>query len=383
MRGHIRNRGNKWAAVFDAPPDESGKRKRRWLSGFETRKAAEATLSDALARLQTGAYTGPTKETAAIFTRRWLQSAKASVRPWTWATYETLVEKHIVPAFGSTLLLKLRPAQLNSVYAGLLESGRCDGKGGLSPRTVGHIHGVIRLALGQGVRWQELARNPGDLANPPRKKRTAMRAWSIEEVGVFLDSVREDRMYAAYVLLLTTGLRRGELIGLAWRDLDLAEAALQVRQTVIIVNFRIQRSQPKTDAGRRSVALDPGTVEVLRAHRARQLAERFALGLGRPGPDDFVFAAPTGEPLHPGLFSDGFDRRVRAAGVPRIMIHGMRHTSAPLALAVGIHPKVVQERLGHSSIAITLDLYSHSVPGMDAVAASKISALVFSSAAAR
>lgn len=381
MRGHIRRRGNKWAAVFDAPPDESRKRKRRWLSGFTTRKAAEAALSEALARLQTGAYTGPTKETIAMFMRRWLQSAKASVRPSTWATYETLVEKQILPVLGSTPLLKLTPAQLNSFYGGLLESGRRDGKGGLSRRTVGHIHGVIRLALGQGVRWQDLARNVADQANPPRKAKRAMRVWSSEEVGVFLDSVREDRLYAVYVLALTSGLRRGELLGLAWRDLDLTAARLQVRQTMITVNFKAQRSEPKTDAGRRSVELDPGTVAVLKVLRSRQLEERFALGLGRPCPDDFVFAAPTGEALHPGLFSDAFDRRVKAAGLPRIRFHDLRHTMATLALAAGVHPKIVQERLGHSSIAITLDLYSHSVPGMQADAASKISALVFSSAA--
>ena len=131
-----------------------------------------------------------------------------------------------------------------------------------------------------------------------------------------------------------------------------------------------------TDAGRRSVDLDPATVDVLRGHRARQLEERLSFGLGRPEPDGFVFTAPTGEALHPGLVSRAFDRLVKGGGLPRITFHGLRHTSATLALAAGVHPKVVQERLGHSSIGITLDLYSHSVPGMQAEAASQVAALV-------
>ena len=377
MRGHITKRGRKWACVFDAPPDGSGKRKRRWLSGFTTRKAAEAALSDALASLQRGAYTEPTKETVATFMRRWLQSAKASVRPATWATYETLAEKHIIRELGGVLLQQLSVPQLNTFYADLLDHGRRDGKGGLSPRTVHHDHAVIHCALDAAVRWQLLARNVADQADPPRGAKKPMRVWSSEEVGAFLAHVGADRLYGTYVLALTTGLRRSELLGLAWRDLDLDGARLQVRQTMISVNFKAQLSEPKTDAGRRAVDLDPGTVGILRSHRARQLEERIALGLGRPAPDDFVFAAPTGEPLHPALFSDAFERHVKASGLPLIPFHSVRHTSATLALAAGVHPKIVQERLGHSSISVTLDLYSHSVPGMQAEAAVKIAAGVF------
>ena len=382
MRGHITKRGRKWACVFDAPPDGSGKRKRRWLSGFTTRKAAEAALSDALASMQKGAYTEPTKETVATFMRRWLQSAKASVRPATWATYETLAEKHIIRALGAVLLQQLSVPQLNTFYADLLETGRRDGKGGLSPRTVHHIHAVIRRALGAAVRWQLLARNVADLADPPQGAKTSMRVWSSAEVAAFLASVREDRLYGVYVLALTTGMRRSELLGLVWRDVDFDAARLQVRQTLISVNFKAQLSEPKTDAGRRAIDLDPGTVGAIRTHRSHQLEERFALGLGRPGPDDFVFTAPTGEALHPALFSDAFERHVKASGLPLIPFHSVRHTSATLALAAGVHPKVVQERLGHASVAITLDLYSHSVPSLQIDAAAKMGELLFASGGA-
>jgi integrase len=146
------------------------------------------------------------------------------------------------------------------------------------------------------------------------------------------------------------------LLGLAWRDIELDAGWLHVRQTIISVNFKITISTPKTAAGRRSVALDAGTVEFMRDYRLRQLRERHQLGLGAAQPDDLVFSTIEGNPLHPGLFTDNFDRRVKAAGVPRIRFHDVRHTFATLALSAGIHPKVVQERLGHSSVGITLDL---------------------------
>ena len=379
MRGHIRRRGKTWSIVVDIGRDENGKRQQRWHAGFRTEREAEAKLPEILTQLQRGSYVEPTKKTMTIFMREWLESARSNTRSSTWSTYQTLTEKHIIPALGSWQIQRLTAAKLDAFYGELLTSGRRSGKGGLSPRTVGHIHGVIRLALSQAVRWQLLTRNVADDANPPRKKQTTMRTWSPEEVRTFLNHVHDDRNYAAYVLALTTGLRRGEILGLAWRDVDLDAGWLNVRQTVVSVNFKVQLSTPKTAAGRRSVALDAGTVQVLRDHRLRQLKERVDLGLDNVKPDDFVFSQPDGSPIHPGLFSDAFDRRVKAAKLLRIRFHDLRHTSATLALAAGIHPKVVQERLGHASISITLDLYSHSVPSLQEDAATKVGGLILQS----
>jgi integrase len=186
-------------------------------------------------------------------------------------------------------------------------------------------------------------------------------------------------MSAAYVLAATTGLRRGELLGLRWRDLDLGAGRLSVTQTLVSVNYAVSFSTPKTAAGRRSVALDPATVAALRAHRVAVLEERLSLGLGAPTEDALAFTAIDGTPLHPGQFSDRFDRLVKAAGVPRIRFHDLRHTHATLALRAGVHPKVVSERLGHSTISVTLDTYSHAIPAMQEEAAAKVAALVFGS----
>jgi integrase len=364
--------------VVDIGQDEKGRRRQRWQSGFETRRDAQKALTDILNRMQTGAYVEPSKRTVALFMREWLESMRATVRPSTWAAYKMLTEVHIIPALGMTPLQRLTTAQLNGLYADLLEKGRRDGKGGLSPRTVAYVHATVRKALAEAVRWQLLTRNIADQATPPRQQPNGgLRTWSADELRAFLAHVDGDRLYGAYVLAATTGLRRGELLGLQWRSLDLKAGRLAVTQTLISVNYAVSFSTPKTAHGRRSVALDPVTIAILRGHRARLLEERLSLGLGSPKDDDLVFTAIDGSPLHPGQFSDRFDRLVKAAGVPRINFHGLRHTHATLALAAGVHPKVVSERLGHSTVSITLDTYSHAIPAMQEEAAGRVAALVF------
>ena len=377
MRGHIRRRGNKWALVVDVGRDESGRRRQQWRSGFATKREAERALAETIQRLGTGGYVEPSKVTVAAFLEEWLASARASVRPSTHATYTTLCRTHVAPAVGTMPLQQLSGSRLNKLYGDLLEAGRRDGKGGLSIRTVRHVHTTIHTALGEAVRWGRVYRNVADLATPPRqrtKKRPA--TWTAEELRAFLEQVRDDRLYAFYHLAGSTGMRRGEVAGLTWRDVDLAAGRLSVSQTVISVNYEIMFSAAKTGAGARSIALDPGTVGVLRHHRKAQLEERLALG-GYAEDHDLVFCELDGSPLHPSNLSKRFDRLVRASGLPRLRFHDLRHTHATLALRAGVHPKIVSERLGHADIAITLNTYSHAIPAMQEEAAAKVAALVF------
>jgi integrase len=171
-------------------------------------------------------------------------------------------------------------------------------------------------------------------------------------------------------------MRRGELLGLRWRDVDLEAGRVSVTRSLVSVRNRLSFSEPKTRRGRRSIAVDSGTVAQLRAHRKRQAEERLALGLGRPGRDALVFTDPLGEPVKPDSFSQFFDRRVKQLELPRIRLHDVRHTHATLALEAGIHPKVVSERLGHASVAFTLDTYSHAVPALEEQAAEQIAAVL-------
>jgi integrase len=376
-RGHVRQHGASWSAiVFEGRDLATGRDKYRWYGGFASKDAAEKKLTELLGQQDRGAYVPPSDETLAEFLRRWLAASRVNTRASTRAQRETLVEAHIIPRLGRLRLQQLSTATLNAFYGELLGTGRRDGKGGLSASSVAKIHGVLATALRMAIGEGTLVKAPTDGATPPRQRRPELKVWSAEEARVFLSSVRDDRLYPAFALALATGLRRGELLGLAWRDVNLEGRWLSVRQTLVSVNFEVKLSEPKTKAGRRDVAIDQSIVELLRAWRLQQLRERHQLNLPAQRPDDLVFSQPDGSPLHPGLFTDVFDRRVKRAGVPRIRFHDLRHTAATLMLKSGVHYKVVSERLGHANVSITLDLYTHSVPSLQEEAAAKMGRLL-------
>lgn len=250
---------------------------------------------------------------------------------------------------------------------------------GLDPRTVAYIHTILHRALKDAVRWDRLARNPADAADPPRsgQRGGAVQAWDGPTLRTFLTTARAegDRLYALWVVLASTGMRRGEVLGLRWADVDLDGGHLRIVQTVIQTQSTVSLGLPKTAQGRRSVSLDPVTVGVLRAHRKRMLQDRLLVG---PDFDDrgLVFHHPDGSWLRPNGVSDAFLRRVTRYGLPRLTLHGLRHTWATLALEDGVHPRVVQERLGHSTVAITLGIYSHVSPRLHDEAANQVARLM-------
>jgi integrase len=233
---------------------------------------------------------------------------------------------------------------------------------------VQYVHATIRKALNDAVRWGLLVRNPAHQAAAPTPRRGELRTWTANELRGFLESVRSDRLYAAWQLAALTGMRRGEVLGLRWADVDLDTGWLSVRQTVVMVDNQPQVSEPKTARGRRRIALDPDTIAALRAHHTTQAAERLAAGPAWQG-RDLVFTGQDGAPLHPEYVRRRFDRHLHHAGLPRIRFHDLRHTHATLALQAGVHPKVVSERLGHTTVAMTLDIYSHAIPAMQQDAA--------------
>lgn len=377
MRGSIVRRGAKWAVIVDVDRDAKGGRKQRWHSGYRTKRDASRALTEILVSLQHGDYVEPSKQTVEGFMSEWLNATKATVRPSTWTSYRLIVDSHIVPGLGAIPLQQLAPSMLNAFYVELLASGRRDGKGGLSARTVRYVHMILRRSLSQAVHWQRLTRNVADQADPPHPQRgQEMRTWTALELRTFFEHVSSDRFYAAFVLAGTTGMRRGEVLGLRWRDLDLDAGRAAIRQTLLSVGYAVQFSTPKTAKGRRSIALDPVTVASLREHRRRQLEERLAFGRGY-GDQDLVFVREDGSPVHPEYFSERFERAEKDAGMPRIRLHDLRHTHATLALQAGVHAKVVSERLGHATVGITLDTYSHAIPAMEEEAAARVAAIVF------
>lgn len=253
---------------------------------------------------------------------------------------------------------------------------------GLDRRTVNYIHNIVHRAFKDAVRWGRLARNPADAADPPPggQKSDTVHVWDAPTLRSFLGAslAAEDRLHALWVLLATTGMRRGEALGLRWHDVDLEIGRVRVVQTIIQIGTKVSTSQPKTSRGRRAISLDSATVAVIRDHRHRMLQERLLVG-----PDfndlDLVFHRPDGSWLRPDAVSETFLRRGRRYDLPRLTLQGLRHTWATLALESGVHPRVVQERLGHSTIAITLGIYSHVSPTLHDEAAQLVAELVMPS----
>jgi integrase len=355
------------------------KRQQRRKRGIATKKEAQAKLTELLTSLAQRTYVPPSKVTLAAFLQdEWLPAIRSTVRPSTHNSYGRILRIHVIPKrVGGVQLQAVEPPMLNALYADLLA-------GGLSERSVQYAATILHRAFRDAVRWGRLARNPADAADPPRPKaseRREMRTWSAAEVRTFLAATTADRLAACWRVFVSTGLRRGEVLALTWQDVNLEEAWLSVRRTIVEVEAVGGRahtwawSTPKTKKGTRRVSLDPETVAALRAHRARQLAERLALGEGYATGLGLVFCKIDGDVMHPKALSYFFDQAVKKASVTPISLHSARHTWASLALAAGIHPRVVQERLGHSTISVTLDTYSHVTMTMQADAADKVAAL--------
>jgi len=358
---------------------ESEERRRTTKAGFTTRKECAQAMNRLLVAVAEQSFIATTKLTVREYLRQeWLPAAMSTVRPSTYNSYVQHVDCHVVPFIGTVQLQKLSGATLNGLYAKLAVSGRKNGKRGLSPMTVHHVHSCLHRALRDAVRWGRLVRDPADAADPPRLRGSAheMRTWSAQQLQVFLGSTKDERLGGLWHLLALTGMRRGEGLGPRWEDVDLQAGRLAVRRALIPTGGEVVVSEPKTAKGRRVIALDDTTVGVLRTEAAHQLGEQAECGDAWLD-SGYVFTIQSGEPLDPEDVTRYFRQAVKRAMMPQIRLHDLRHTHATLALQAGVHPKVVSERLGHATVAITLDTYSHAIPAMQEEAAALIAGLVF------
>jgi integrase len=374
MKGSMRQRSpGSWELAFDMGTDANGKRRQKFVTFRGGKREAQAELNRILADLQSGAYVEPAKETVAQFLERWLRDyAKSSVTAKTLEGYENIARLHLAPVIGYHPLSKLAPVHIQEYYSRALEGGRRGG-GSLSASSVLHHHRVLREALQWGVKLQLLARNPADAVEPPRPERKEMRALDADDTRKLLEAVSGSRLYTPILLAVTTGMRRGEILALRWADVDLVAATATVCQSLQQVRGELTLKQPKTARSRRVVSLPALAVDALIRHKARQAETRLLLG-----PDyrnlDLVNANPDGTPMSPGAFTHAFILLAKKAGLPGLRFHDLRHGHASQLGRMNVPVKVISERLGHSSVAITLDLYSHVLPGMQEDAARKIDA---------
>lgn len=383
QRGFVKRRGDRWTAFWKIETATGWKQRSK--GGFATKREAQAYLTRTLASIDAGTFADPSKLTLREYLlERWLPMKRESLRPSTFDSYRRNVELHILPSLGHIRLQLLTPDQLDRFYAEQLAGGRLTGASkGLAPKTVRHLHTVLHRALADAVRKNLVARNVADAADPPKLRErtgpTAMRTWNADELRRFLLEVAADPFGPAFWLAATTGLRRGEVLGLRWLDIDFKNARVSISQTILNIAYQVTLGTPKTARGRRAIAIDPTTMAVLRTHRKNQLALRRAAD--RPFTEaGLVFGRADGRPQHPDLFSQSFDRAVKQLGLPRIRLHDLRHTHATLGLAAGIPAKVMSDRLGHATVAFTQDVYMHAIPRMEEAAAQQITDLVMGAA---
>ena len=363
MRGSIikRSKGS-WTIIINLGRDPAtAKRKQQWVTIRGSKKQAETRLSELLNQMDTGGFIKPTKETFGSFLQRYLDDyISTQIRATTLEAYQQR-GKHLIDGLGHIPVSELREEHIHKYY---LEKSKT-----LSPGTLIKHHNLLRSALSQGVIWRTLTRNVAEAVKPPKVSRKEMRALTGPEVHRMLEACEDTAWHSIFHTLTWTGLRRSELLGLRWKDVDLILASLRVVQSVQRLNtgeFIVQ--EPKTASGRRTIALSPASCLVLREHREKQEADATLLGR-QLTEDDLVFSHPDGSPRDPSTLTLAFRRLTRRVGLDGVRLHDLRHTMASLYLEQGVNPKTVAERLGHASVTITLDLYSHCLPGVQEAAA--------------
>lgn len=368
----VGTRGTSYQMTVELPRHPvTGKRRQKLLTA-PTKREVEALAFEMLVALGNGGFAeaDAQKITVETYLTRWLQANAETVRATTQQRYADLIRLHVIPFIGTKLLGKLTPLDVQGLYTDRMTTGK------LSPTTVQQIHNILHKALKQAMRWGLLTRNVTEAIEPPKRVSTEMKVWSRDQAAAFLAVADKHELAALWRLALLTGMRRGEILGLKWEDLDLTTGTLAVRRTCIRgTGGNFEFNQPKTAKSRRQISLTRSTVEGLQRHRKRQVEASMKIR-DVYNDLDLVFAAADGNPLHPNSLALQFNRLIAQACVPRIRFHDLRHTSATLMLANGEHPKIVAERLGHSDIGMTMNRYSHVTMDMQRQAADRLDDLM-------
>lgn len=366
--------GTAYLVRVEFPPDPiTGKRRQRSKS-FKTKKEAEKALAEWLVEIERGTALEPTKLNTGDLLTQWFIVHRVDLAPSSVALYETMLRRHILPGLGTVPLLKLAPQHLGAFYAEKRERGKVNGTGGLSSRSVRILHNIIHEALDWAVKQQILSRNIADAIAAPKFSYKEKHVWTAEEARRLLDAASDHEWGPLFLVLLSTGVRRGECLGARWRDLDWQAGKLRIAQQVTSVKGQIVIGPPKTAKARRSVTLAPSCLAALKEHRTKQLEAR--LGATDWHDHDLIFCTAYGKPIHPRNIGRTLDRLCQVAGVPRLSVHQTRHTHTTLLFQDGQNIKMISERLGHSSVGVTLEIYAHLAENAQDAAATAIDRLL-------
>lgn len=378
IRKRIDKAGNvRWDSIVDLGRDGQGKRVRQWKSfdRYEDARAWRIATLDAHRRRD---YQPPTTQTVAQYLDEWLATVSPSLKGGTASTYEKVCRLYLKPHIGAYRLSALDRQHVGAMYSALVDHGGRNGRP-LGASSVDYVGVVLRAALADAVEHGRLARNPASAkaVKPPRVSRKEMECWTADELERFLLAAQGNDFYAAFRLAAFTGMRRGEIAALRWGDIDFATNRVYVQRSRAVFTEqgkqRLVDGTPKSDRPR-VISIDAETADILSQHRLEQARRWYPNEC--TGPQHDVFLTWRGGKLNPQTLGYEFLKLIRELpGQPRISFHGLRHTHATLLLKQGVHPKVVQERLGHANISITMDTYSHVIEGMDAGAAESFAAL--------
>lgn len=370
-RGFLKKRGDSWSLVVEQERDpETGKRRQKWITIRGTRKQAEQERTRILSEMDRGMYVVPGKDTVSDFLDRWLTDyCQPNLSPRALERYQSICRVHLAPAIGAHVLTRLQPAHIQAMYAAKLSAG-------LSPRTVKYLHVVLHKALVTALKWGVVGRNVADGVDVPRAHRTEMQTWDETEIVTFLEATKDSAYSALFYTALATGARRSELLALRWQDVDLIARQVSISRSLHhLAGGSYIFTQPKTTKSNRTIALTPSNALILKSHWETAVARALMTGTAVTK-DTLVFGTLDNKPLRPNTVSRAWKNLARRAAVKVIRLHDARHTHASLLLKQGVHPKIVQERLGHASIQITLDTYSHVAPGMQEAAALRFDELL-------
>lgn len=363
MRGHVAKKvttkGTKkkllWYPVVFLGFDEKGKRKYKWLPGHDTKGSAEKTLVEYLQQINSGTYVDPCRDPLSVYLTKWLEHKRAQVRIRTCEIYERTTRLHINPHIGRVPVSDLKPHHLRDLYANLAKQDPP-----LSNRYISQIHTLLHDALHTALQWELISRNVADAVNAPKPVRKKFTVWTLDEVRRFLNApeLKDHRFYIAFLLALTTGMRQGEILALRWSDINFDNGSLFVDRTLTWQEGKYTFNPPKSESGARLITLPEEVVVALRAHRLEQNKQRLVLGEAYHN-NDLVVARINGNLVTQSFIRDKFTQLINNLDMPYIRFHDLRHTHASILLELGEELKVIQEQLGHATIGITADTYTH------------------------